>query len=168
MMGGQQSAIVHATAPSPWGDILLLSDGAALTRIELPGSRFPTPRNEVGEEKSSLPLFKQARAELAAYFAGKLRAFTVLFDLPGTEFQTKVWQALIKVPYGQTVTYSDLADKIQQPTAARAVAAANARNPLPIIVPCHRVIGKNGALTGYSGGGVERKVALLQLEGALL
>lgn len=160
--------LYHHRVPSPWGDILLLSDGAALTRLELPGSRFPTPRNQAGEANDNLPVFKQARAELAAYFAGKLRAFTVPFDLPGTDFQTKVWQALIKVPYGETVTYSDLADKIQQPTAVRAVAMANARNPLPIIVPCHRVIGKNGALTGYSGGGIERKAALLQLEGALL
>lgn len=162
------TGLCHAFAPSPWGDILLLSDGAALTRLELPGSRFPTPRNEVGEEKSNLPLFKQARAELAAYFAGKLRAFTLPFDLPGTAFQTRVWQALIKVPYGATLTYGDLAAKLQQPTAVRAVAAANARNPLPIIVPCHRVIGKDGALTGYSGGGIERKAALLRLEGALL
>lgn len=154
--------------PSPWGDVLLLSDGVVLTRLELPGSRFLTRRNRNWRDQENLPVFKEARAELAAYFAGKLRAFTVPFDLPGTEFQTKVWQALIKVPYGQTVTYSDLADKIQQPTAVRAVANANARNPLPIIVPCHRVIGKNGALTGYSGGGVERKAALLQLEGALL
>lgn len=160
--------LYHHRVPSPWGDILLLSDGAALTRLELPGSRFPTPRHQAGEANDNLPVFKQARAELAAYFAGKLRAFTVPFDLPGTDFQTKVWQALIKVPYGETVTYSDLADKIQQPTAVRAVAMANARNPLPIIVPCHRVIGKNGALTGYSGGGIERKAALLRLEGALL
>lgn len=167
-MGRPKSAILHTTVPSPWGDILLLSDGVALTRLELPGSRFPARRNQTGEESRNLPIFRAARAELAAYFAGKLRVFTVPVDLPGTPFQTKVWQALIKVPCGTTVTYGDLAAIIQQPTAARAVAAANARNPLPIIVPCHRVIGKNGALTGYSGGGVERKAALLRLEGARL
>ena len=160
--------LYHHRVLSPWGDILLLSDGTALTRLELPGSRFPSPRNQIGEAKSALPVFREAQQEFAAYFAGKLRAFMVPFDLRGTPFQTKVWLVLSKVQYGKTVTYSDLAEKIQQPTAVRAVAMANARNPLPIIVPCHRVIGKDGALTGYSGGGIERKAALLQLEGVLL
>ncbi len=160
--------LYHHRVQSPWGDILLLSDGAALTHLELPGSRFPAPRNQTGEPKPDLPVLREAQQELAAYFAGKLHHFTVPFELPGTPFQTKVWQALIKVPYGKAVTYGDLAEKIEQPSAVRAVAMANARNPLPIIVPCHRVIGKNGALTGYSGGGVERKVALLRLEGVLL
>ncbi len=157
--------VYYTRISSPWGPVLLLGDGEALNRLELPGSRFPTKLQRDWEERDHLPVFREAKRELAAYFGGKLRAFTVPFDLAGTDFQTRVWQALVKVPYGKTVAYSDLAARIKQPTATRAVALANARNPLPIIVPCHRVIGKNGALTGYSGGGVKRKAALLQLEG---
>ncbi len=158
----------RGTAPSPWGKITLYSDGTALTGLELPGSRYAKGKHADWQDKETLPVFKLARQELAAYFTGKLRAFTVPFDLAGTDFQTRVWQALVKVPYGKTVSYSDLARKMGAPAAVRAVAMANARNPLPLIVPCHRVIGKNGALTGYSGGGVTRKAALLKLEGIAL
>lgn len=151
------------TAPSPWGKVTLFSDGTALTGLELPGSRYRKP---TAEERDALPIFKQARRELAAYFAGTLRNFTMPFDLAGTDFQVRVWRALLKIPYGQTASYSEIAQRISAPTAVRAVAMANARNPLPLIVPCHRVIGKNGSLTGYSGGGINRKAALLKLEGA--
>jgi methylated-DNA-[protein]-cysteine S-methyltransferase len=160
-----ETIVFHSTAESPWGAIILLSDGESLTHLRLPHSRFPFVLDAGWQEQNNLPIFKQARKELSAYFSGKLRDFTVPFDLAGTEFQAKVWQALVKVPYGRTVAYSELAEKMGQPMAVRAVASANARNPLPIIVPCHRVIGKNGTLTGYSGGGVERKAALLKLEG---
>ncbi len=156
------SAEWSGVAPSPWGTIRLFSDGEALTRLVLPKSKAVLlPSAPLRDE---LPIFKAARRELAAYFSGKLRDFTLPFDLAGTEFQAKVWQALLKIPYGKVWSYSDLATRIGQPTATRAVALANARNPLPLIVPCHRVIGKNGALTGYSGGGIARKAALLHLE----
>lgn len=158
----------RGTAPSPWGKIILFSDGTALTGLQLPGSRYAKSKRAHWQDKETLPVFKQARQELAAYFAGKLRTFTVPFDLTGTDFQTRAWLALVKVPYGKTVSYSDLARKMSAPAAVRAVAMANARNPLPLIVPCHRVIGKNGALTGYSGGGITRKAALLKLEGVAL
>ena len=103
-------------------------------------------------------------AQLQAYFAGEPVTFTFAFDFVGTPFQQNVWQALTQIPYGQTTTYSDLALRIQRPTAVRAVANAVGRNPMMIVVPCHRVLGKNGRLTGYRGG-LATKRRLLQLEG---
>lgn len=106
---------------------------------------------------------KQAKRELEEYFAGKRCEFTVALDFIGTDFQKKVWKNLQKISYGQTASYKDLAIKIKKPTAARAVGMANGKNPLSIIIPCHRVIGANGALTGYAGG-LENKKILLELE----
>ncbi|WP_439836698.1 methylated-DNA--[protein]-cysteine S-methyltransferase [Aeromonas enteropelogenes] len=102
-------------------------------------------------------------AEFEAYFAGRLQRFTLPLAASGTEFQQAVWQALCDIPYGETRSYGDIARAIGKPNAMRAVGAANGRNPLSIIVPCHRVIGQNGSLTGYAGG-LEMKKALLQLE----
>lgn len=151
-------------APSPYGPILLLSDGASLTALHLPDSKHPLKPQSDWISRDDLPVFNTVRRELAAYFAGKLQKFTTPLALDGTPFQQSVWRALLQVPYGKTASYSDLARRIKNPQAVRAVAMANARNPLPIIVPCHRIIGKSGALTGYSGGGVERKAELLKLE----
>lgn len=105
----------------------------------------------------------QLERELEAYFAGELSQFTVALDLYGTVFQQQVWQALLAIPYGNTCSYQEIAERIQRPTAMRAVAAANGQNPISILVPCHRVIGKNGRLVGYSGG-LWRKERLLALE----
>jgi methylated-DNA-[protein]-cysteine S-methyltransferase len=104
------------------------------------------------------------RAQLAAYFDGKLREFTVPLDVRGTPFQQKVWATLRTIPYGETWSYGDLARKLGAPTATRAVAHANGDNPIAIVIPCHRVIGSDGELTGY-GGGLWRKRALLEREG---
>src|SRR5690606_32489233 len=101
--------------------------------------------------------------QLGAYFAGELQAFDLPLAPEGTPFQRTVWQALQSIPYGQTISYGELAQEIGRPTASRAVGAANGRNPLPIVIPCHRVIGGNGSLTGY-GGGLRFKKALLSLE----
>ncbi len=106
-------------------------------------------------------------AQLAEYFAGKRRTFDVELALRGTDFQRAVWNELLRIPYGETITYADLARRIDRPAAVRAVGAANGANPVPVIVPCHRVIGANGTLTGY-GGGIERKQWLLALEGRRL
>ncbi len=106
-------------------------------------------------------------AELDEYFAGVRRIFTCPLDLRGTVFQVAVWHALLRIPYGETRSYQDIAVEVGRPQAVRAVGGANGANPVPIIVPCHRVIGKNGTLTGYSGG-LDVKTALLQVEGALL
>jgi methylated-DNA-[protein]-cysteine S-methyltransferase len=107
--------------------------------------------------------FPEVAHQLSAYFAGDLTEFDVDYTLVGTEFQRRVWTALLTIPYGQTRSYGELAGQIGSPTASRAVGLANGRNPISIIVPCHRVIGSNGSLTGY-GGGIDRKKSLLELE----
>ncbi len=159
--------VYHSTAPSPYGTIMLFSDGESLTALQMPNSRWPIKALSSWIARDDLPVFDTARRELAAYFVGDLRRFTTPLAPQGTMFQHQVWRALRDVPYGATASYSDLAHTIRQPRAVRAVAMANARNPLPIIIPCHRIIGKNGALTGYSGGGVTRKAALLELENSI-
>jgi O-6-methylguanine DNA methyltransferase len=107
----------------------------------------------------------QAAEELRAYFAGNLRVFSVPLDMQGTDFQVSVWNQLVKIPYGETRSYSQVAEAVGRPKAVRAVGAANSNNPIAIIVPCHRVIGSGGKLTGY-GGGLPLKKRLLELEGA--
>lgn len=109
------------------------------------------------------PVIREATGELKRYFAGELEVFSVKLDLRGTPFQTRVWQALLDVPFGEVRSYKHIAEAIGQPKAVRAVGGANNRNPLPLIVPCHRIIGASGELVGY-GGGMEIKTFLLQLE----
>lgn len=109
------------------------------------------------------PLLKEAKAQLDAYFAGRLKAFELPLAPAGTEFQMKVWNALCTIPYGETITYGQLAERIGNANASRAVGMANSRNPLPVFIPCHRVVGTGGKLTGYTGG-LDIKVKLLQLE----
>ena len=113
-------------------------------------------------ERSEAP-FAAVAAQLEEYFAGSRDTFEVPLELHGTPFELRVWNALQEIPYGETMGYGELASRIGQPTAARAVGLANGRNPIGVIVPCHRVIGANGSLTGY-GGGIERKRILLELE----
>ena len=110
-------------------------------------------------------LTETAKAQLAAYFGGSLTQFDLPFDTNGTVFQQAVWKALCDIPYGETASYADIANKLNNPKAVRAVGMANGRNPIAIVVPCHRVIGSNRTLTGYAGG-LERKQYLLKLEGA--
>ena len=117
------------------------------------------------KEATSHPVLLRAQQQLEQYFAGKRRKFTVKLDPAGTDFQTRVWNALRTIPFGQTRSYGDIADQIGSRKAVRAVGAANGRNPIPIIVPCHRVIGADGTLTGF-GGGLEIKAHLLALESA--
>ncbi len=108
-----------------------------------------------------------ATRQLREYFAGERREFELPLDPRGSEFQKRVWSALRNIPYGTTISYGELAHRVGQPTAARAVGAANGRNPIPIVIPCHRVIGKDGSLTGF-GGGLPLKERLLELESPLL
>jgi len=117
-------------------------------------------------EDSNHPVLRQAREELDAYFSCKLRIFTTPLAPQGSDFQLAVWQALQTIPFGETASYSDIANLIKKPKAVRAVGAANGRNPLSIFIPCHRIIGKNGTLTGYAGG-VSNKSILLKIEGNL-
>jgi len=146
--------------PSPIGVIRLVASDAALVRVVLPGERGTPPATH---ETSDHPILSTAAAQIEAWFAGELRSFTVPLHASGTAFQHRVWDVLSTIPYGVTWSYADVAERIGQPRAVRAVGAANGRNPLPIVVPCHRVIGRSGALTGF-GGGLPAKVWLLDHE----
>ena len=146
---------------TPIGELLLAGDEDALSLVSFPeGSmrRDPDP-DWIYNEKP----FALAREQLSEYFAGERKDFDLPLRLNGTEFQMSVLYALQKIPYGETTSYADIAERIGRPKAVRAVGAANGRNPIPIIVPCHRVIGSHGDLTGF-GGGLDTKEALLRLE----
>ncbi len=146
--------------PSPIGQLLLESDNGSLVGIE-----FNAQRDE-GESYGSDAVIDAAETQLAEYFAGKRRDFDLPLAPEGTAFQKSVWRALEAIPFGQLRSYRDIAEEIGNPAAVRAVGAANGRNPLPIVVPCHRVIGADGSLTGF-GGGLDLKRQLLELEGSL-
>jgi methylated-DNA-[protein]-cysteine S-methyltransferase len=163
---------IYATMPSPVGELLLTAVDAGLTRVyferHLHGDRIaPEWRAASASADPAAEILAEARRQLDAYFAGHLTAFTVPLAPSGTPFQQRVWMALRALPFGDTVSYGEIARRIGAPDAVRAVGAANGRNPLSIIVPCHRVIGSDGSLTGF-GGGVDRKRWLLQHEGVLL
>ena len=146
---------------SPVGKLFLAGDGDGLRLISFPKSkkrRTPEP----GWEENREP-FREVIRQLDAYFDGQAKKFDLKLHPEGTPFQLKVWRALRKIPYGKTTTYGELARKIGMPKAPRAVGGAVGRNPLAIVIPCHRVIGSNGSLTGF-GGGLETKRALLALE----
>jgi methylated-DNA-[protein]-cysteine S-methyltransferase len=147
---------------SPVGALRLASDGAALTGLAFETQTYPCRALE-GAEDGDDAILKEARKQLASYFKNDLKKFDLPLAPQGTEFQRRVWGALLKIPFGQTASYADVAARIGAPKAMRAVGAANGRNPIAIIVPCHRVIGADGALTGFSGG-MERKQFLLALE----
>ncbi|HVX62078.1 MAG TPA: methylated-DNA--[protein]-cysteine S-methyltransferase [Pirellulales bacterium] len=153
--------IYYAEAPSPLGELLLLSDGESLSGLYFAGHRRgPAPGADWRRDKGP---FKQVEDELARYFAGESCEFNVRLAPRGSEFQREVWNELRRIPPGATLTYAQLAARIGRPKAVRAAGAANARNPISIIVPCHRVVGARGALTGYAGG-LERKEWLLRHE----
>ena len=158
---------VHTVIDSPVGPLTLVAAGGRLTGLYMDRQRHRPPAWLLGEAAGDAGRadgpFTEAARQLREYFAGERTEFDVPLDLAGTPFQRHVWAELQKIPYGETVSYGQLADRIGQPTAARAVGLANGRNPVAIIVPCHRVIGSNGNLTGY-GGGLDRKQHLLGFE----
>lgn len=143
--------------PSPVGRLTLAGDEAGLKRIDFESGEAPAGWQE--DERS----LREARHQLEDYFAGTRRSFDVPLLPAGTPFQQAVWQALLAIPYGETTSYGEIARRIGRPRAVRAVGAANGANPIPVIIPCHRVIGANGSLTGY-GGGLPIKQRLLALE----
>jgi methylated-DNA-[protein]-cysteine S-methyltransferase len=160
-LGGVTDPIAYTTIPSPVGELLLAGSERALRGLWMQDG--PRPRAvEPGWVRDDAAL-EGARAQLAEYFAGARRRFELGLEPAGTAFQRRVWRALAEVPYGRTLTYGELAARLGRPAAARAVGAANALNPISIVVPCHRLVGADGALTGY-GGGVERKRMLIELE----
>ena len=162
--------MVWTSASFPFGiSLFLAEDAGALTRVSFALSPDDAPRNwpAEGTRAPKSPVLAAALAQLEEYFAGARERFSVPLRPAGTPFQLSVWRALEEIPYGRTRTYRDIACVLGRPTATRAVGAANGQNPLPIFVPCHRVIGSNGSLTGF-GGGLDVKLALLRLEGVLL
>jgi len=151
---------------SPIESILLTSDGKSLTGVYMNvPKRNPHIREDWVRSDAAEP-FPEARWQLALYFEGKLTEFALPLAAAGTPFQQQVWEELKAIPYGATLSYGEVARRIGMPSASRAVGMANGRNPIGIIVPCHRVIGANGKLTGY-GGGLPRKEALLAFEAAV-
>ena len=156
--------IRYAFMESPVGDLLLAGDGEGLRFIRFPpqGGEHRRPRPELGWREDALP-FVEAKAQLNDYFAGNRRVFALRLAPRTSPFQATVLAALRRIPYGETRSYGEVARDIGKPRAARAVGAANANNPLPIVIPCHRVIGGDGRLTGF-GGGLAAKRHLLELE----
>jgi methylated-DNA-[protein]-cysteine S-methyltransferase len=148
---------------SPVGRLFLAGNGVALTRVHFQSHGGRLRADPAWRYDGAA--FAAVATELEEYFAGTRRAFSVRIALEGTDFQRTVWQALQAIPYGTTISYGELARQIGRPDAARAVGLANGANPVPIIVPCHRVIGADGSLTGF-GGGLNTKRSLLELEGA--
>jgi methylated-DNA-[protein]-cysteine S-methyltransferase len=155
------SALTYTSMESPIGPLLLAGDEGGLSLVYFVNGRRPkSPPHAWVEDKKP---FREVVRQLQAYFEGKLKEFKLPLVLEGTEFQLRVWRNLQKIPYGETVSYGQLAKRIGSPDAARAVGLANGSNPIPIIIPCHRVIGSNGDLTGF-GGGLPIKKKLLALE----
>jgi methylated-DNA-[protein]-cysteine S-methyltransferase len=147
-----------AAHDTPVGRLTLVAGDAGLRRILWPGEAPPA-----GAQAGPDPVLDAARAQLDAYFAGERTAFDLALELAGTEFQRRAWVALAAIPYGTTRSYGAQASVLGRPGSARAVGAANARNPLPVVLPCHRLVGADGALTGFAGG-LEVKRALLAHE----
>ena len=157
-------AIYHyKKMPSPVGELTLVASDKGLAAILWENDE--PDRVRLGEmmEDENHPLLRDAESQLTAYFAGTLKAFSIPLDFSGTDFQKKVWAALTTIPFGETRSYAEIARQVGSPAAVRAVGAANGRNPISIVAPCHRVIGSNGKLTGFAGG-LEAKAFLLGLE----
>lgn len=157
----------HATLPTQLGELLVVADGDALAGIYFPGHWHPPADGSIGvtAEASADPVISRLAAELGEYLAGARTAFTGLAVTSGDPFQEQVWAMLREIPYGETTTYGELAQRLGDRNLARRVGGVVGRNPVSIVIPCHRVVGANGSLTGYAGG-LERKLFLLELEGA--
>ncbi|ORV51082.1 cysteine methyltransferase [Mycobacterium europaeum] len=152
--------IEYRTIESPIGPLTLAGQDSVLTMLRMVDQTYEPSRTGWTPNPAA---FQEATEQLDAYFAGKLTEFDFEFELRGSEFQRRVWKALQTIPYGETRSYGRIAEQIGAPGSARAVGLANGHNPIAIVVPCHRVIGANGSLTGY-GGGLDRKQTLLALE----
>ena len=150
---------------SPQGPMLITATPKGLAGVYFKGQKH-FPKRRAWRRDARHPVLRKARRELAEYFAGRRTRFEVPLDPEGTAFQRKIWKAIARVAFGKTLTYGELATRAGHPSSARAAGAATGRNPIGIIVPCHRIVGSDGSLTGYAGG-LSRKRALLQLESAM-
>lgn len=161
----QKQSMTHfyKTMKSPVGPLKLVASNYGLAAILW--NNDPPNRVRLGPlvEAKEHPVLLETERQLSEYFAGKREKFSLKFDFVGTEFQKEVWQALVTIPFGETCSYGQIARQIGRPKAVRAVGAANGKNPISIVVPCHRVIGTNGKLTGFAGG-LETKATLLKIE----
>jgi methylated-DNA-[protein]-cysteine S-methyltransferase len=153
----------YKTMHSPVGELKLVANGNGLAAVLWENDNPSRVRLGPLEEDRNHPVLREAERQLSDYFAGKRETFSLKLDFAGTDFQKKVWNALTTIPFGQTRSYGQIARQIGHPKAVRAVGAANGRNPISIIAPCHRVIGSNGKLTGFAGG-LKAKAALLEME----
>jgi methylated-DNA-[protein]-cysteine S-methyltransferase len=153
----------HTTIDSPFGELTLTARDGALSGLYFPGHWYMPGPDAFGARSEQG--FERAERELAEYFAGERTGFELETTTAGDEFQRRVWELIDRIPYGETTTYGEMARELGDPILARKVGGAVGRNPLSVIVPCHRVVGKDGKLTGYAGG-LERKRFLLELEGA--
>lgn len=151
----------HTVIDSPYGPLTLVATDGTLSNLYMTDQRH-RPAQETFGARDDRP-FGEVIDQLEAYFASELKEFTLELHLHGTPFQRSVWEQLLRIPYGETRSYGDLAEALGNPGASRAVGLANGKNPVSIIVPCHRVVGSDGSLTGY-GGGLERKQRLLDFE----
>lgn len=158
-------AYVHKIIDSPVGKLKLVGSDDGLAAVLWEKDNPNRVRLGVTEENGHHPVLVETEKQLSEYFAGSRRAFSMKLNFVGTTFQKKVWNALLEIPFGETRSYQQLAERIGAPKAARAVGAANGKNPISIISPCHRVIGSSGALTGFAGG-LATKQMLLELEGS--
>lgn len=159
----QASIYFYTTMPSPVGELTLVASDEGLAAVLWENDDPKRVRLSPLQEDKKHPVLLEAECQLCAYFAGKLDTFSLKLDPAGTAFQKKVWEALLTIPFGETRSYAQIAQQVGSPKAVRAVGAANGKNPISIIAPCHRVIGSNGKLTGFAGG-MEAKAFLLELE----
>ncbi|EQA43182.1 putative methylated-DNA--[protein]-cysteine S-methyltransferase [Leptospira broomii serovar Hurstbridge str. 5399] len=158
--------IYYAKIGSPIGELLIISNETNITRICMNKQKYGAEIAADWIEHPDLEPISLASEQLTAYFAGRLKKFDLPLTMIGTPFQKRVWTELVKIPFGRVISYGELARRIDNPNASRAVGLANGKNPMAIVVPCHRVIGSNGNLTGY-GGGIPNKQYLLELERSL-
>ena len=156
---------LYTEMTGPLGTMLLTADDGALTGVHFPGQKHDQPRQPDWQRADDEPVLAAARRQLSEYFEGRRAGFDLPLAPRGTPFQQAVWQALLAVPFGATSTYGAIAAAIRRPKAVRAVGAAIGANPIGIVVPCHRIVGRDGSLTGYAGG-LDRKAKLLALEGS--
>jgi methylated-DNA-[protein]-cysteine S-methyltransferase len=161
--------IVFDTIPSPVGALLISADGEGLTGVSFEEERHPRRRTDdwidvADATGRAVEILRETRRQLEEYFVGERREFDLPLAVVGTPFQRMVWEQLRRIPFGEAISYLELARRLGSAKAVRAVGGANGRNPIPIIVPCHRVLGADGSLTGF-GGGIERKRWLLHHEG---
>lgn len=156
----------YARIATPLGTLIAVAEDEALVTLEFEGGKHEVEvRSDWREDPRATPL-RATVTQVAEYFAGARREFDLPLAPAGTDFQKRVWREIARIPFGKTLSYAELARRAGAPDSARAAGAATGRNPLAIVVPCHRVVGSDGSLTGYAGG-IDRKVRLLELEGAL-